>query len=106
MPANRQDFGQEHVRTREPVNRSTLALGHCVLRDAGAVPHVLDPGPIIEERLKAIAAEYEPRLVELERAIGTGSPSVRSKRELHATRRDYARARRRVKKLGRSRIVR
>jgi hypothetical protein len=68
------------------------------------VSDIVDPGPIIAERLKVVAGEYEPRLAELERAIDTAIPADvrRLKRERRRTRHAYARARRRVQRLSHS----
>src|SRR5260221_392254 len=43
------------------------------MRDAEAVPDVVDPSPFIEERLKVLAAEYEPRLREIDEANAISS---------------------------------
>jgi len=77
------------------------------MRDAEAMPDVVDPSAIIEERLKALAAEHESRLKKLDRAVvdANGKHARHLKRERRQERRAYRRARRKVQGLSRSGIV-
>ncbi len=65
------------------------------------MPDIVDPTPAIEEKLRALAAEYEPKLESLEHAVtesgGAGKRSAKAK--LRAMKREYAHARREVEKL-------
>lgn len=65
------------------------------------VPDVVDPTPIIRARLDGLAAELQPRIDELERALPAAPKEGRNRleAELRAVRRDYARARRRAQEL-------
>jgi len=65
------------------------------------VPEVVDPRPLIEERLRAAAEVHEPRIKELEHAIEeTGSSNVRAhKKELRRARHAYRVARREIRRL-------
>ena len=71
----------------------------------GAVRGFVDPGPVIKEHLAALAAEYEPRITELnEKVRSASSADARAvQRELRAVKREYAVARRRVRALHRGR---
>jgi hypothetical protein len=71
------------------------------VRDAGCVPDAVDPSPIVDEKLAAVAAEHEPRIAEIERAVAEAGPddARRMKTELRRARRAYAAARREVEKL-------
>jgi hypothetical protein len=64
------------------------------------VPDVVDPTPVIEEKLRALAAEYGPKLKALERAVedANAEPKRTAKAELRAMKRQYATARREVEK--------
>jgi hypothetical protein len=75
--------------------------------DAEAVPDVVDPTPIIDEGLKALAVEYEPRLKELDEAIAQAKQSNRRrlKRQRRRERRAYRSARRKVQGLSRSAML-
>jgi len=68
------------------------------------MPGIVDPKPIIEERLRALAAEHTPRIEELDAAIReAGKDDTRAlKKELRAAKRSYAVARYRVRALGRN----
>jgi hypothetical protein len=70
-------------------------------RDAGWVPEAVDPSPIIDEKLKVLAKEHEPRIDALYRAASqAGSDDLRRlKTELRRAKRAYASARREVEKL-------
>jgi hypothetical protein len=65
------------------------------------VSEASDPSPIIDEKLATLAAEHEPRIGEIERAVAeAGSDDTqRLKIELRRARRWYAAARREVEKL-------
>jgi hypothetical protein len=65
------------------------------------VPEAVDPTPVIEEKLSALAAEYEPKLDELEHAVAEADAATRrsAKADLRAMKRKYAAARREVEKL-------
>ena len=66
------------------------------------VTRIVDPSPIIEERLREVAAQYEPRLSELRASIASESARSarrRLKRSLRQTKRDYRRARAEVEVL-------
>lgn len=71
------------------------------------MPEIVDPTPIIEERLKALAAEHEPHLEELDAAIAKANRSDgrRLKRERRRKRRAYRSARRKVQGLSRSYVA-
>jgi hypothetical protein len=68
------------------------------------VPHIVDPKPIIEERLRVLAAEHKPRIQELERKIREADKADKPalKKERRAAKRAYAVARRRCRALGRN----
>jgi hypothetical protein len=80
---------------RAPIGSSGAA------RDTGRVPEVVDPMPVIEAKLSALAAEYEPKLDALERAVAEADAGAKrsAKAELRAMKRKYAAARREVEKL-------
>jgi hypothetical protein len=61
------------------------------------VSDVVDPNPIIEERLKVLAAEHEPGIAILKRAVANGEPG--SKSELRRAKRAYRLAALEVEKL-------
>jgi hypothetical protein len=65
------------------------------------VPEAVDPSPLIAEKLKALAAEYEPQIEALERAVIDAGRSVRRslKKDLRATKHAYRSARRESQKL-------
>jgi hypothetical protein len=65
------------------------------------VPEVVDPRPLIEERLSAVAIEHEPRIKALEQATAEASSSrARAlKKELRRARRAYRAARREIRRL-------
>lgn len=77
------------------------------MRDAEAVPDIVDPTPFIDERLEVLAVEYQPRLKELDEAIAQANRRDRRrlKRQLRRERRAYRSARRKVQGLLRSRAV-
>ena len=77
--------------------------GRTKLSNAGRMPGVVDPEPIIEARLRALAAEHEPALAALDRAIAAAAPKeARSLRaERRRAKRKYRTARREVEKLRR-----
>jgi hypothetical protein len=56
----------------------------------GAVHEIVDPKPAIEERLRALVAEYGPRIDEIERAVAGAAGNA--KRDLKAERRKVKRA--------------
>jgi hypothetical protein len=56
----------------------------------GSVPEIVDPKPAIEEQLRRLAAEYGPRIAEIERAIPSAADDAR--RDLKAERRKVKRA--------------
>jgi len=63
---------------------------------------MVDPSPIIEQRLIEVAAEYEPRLAVLRESIDSESARAARrglKRSLRRTKREYRRARREVESL-------
>jgi hypothetical protein len=62
---------------------------------------VVDPSPLIEEKLRALAAEHEPRIAALERRVAEADRAARraAKAELQSSRRAYAAERRAVEKL-------
>jgi hypothetical protein len=70
-------------------------------RDAKRVPEVADPSPIIEEKLRALAAEHDPKIAELDAAVAAADR--KAARPLRADRRrakrSYRKARRAVEKL-------
>jgi hypothetical protein len=70
-------------------------------RDAEQVPEVVDPSPIIQEKLRALAAEHEPKIAELDAAVAAADR--KAARLLRADRRrakrSYRKARRVVEKL-------
>jgi hypothetical protein len=70
------------------------------------VSEIVDPTPIIEEKLNALAAEYEPTLKKLDDAIVQAHQGdrLRLKRERRREMRAYRSARRKVQRL-RSRAV-
>jgi hypothetical protein len=74
------------------------------MRDADAVSEIVDPTPIIEEKLSALAAKHEPRLRSFDAAIAKAKWSDRRhlKRERRRAMRAYRAARRRVQRLSRS----
>jgi hypothetical protein len=59
---------------------------------------VADPSPVIEERLRSVAAQHEPRIEALELAVvNASSDEVRDvKKELRRAKRAYAAARREI----------
>jgi len=59
-----------------------------------AMSEFVDPIPIEEEQLRAIAAEFEPKIAALELAVGaaSGAEARRLKRDLRNIRDDYRRA--------------
>jgi hypothetical protein len=65
------------------------------------VPDVVDPRPLIEERLSAVAIEHEPRIKALEHATAEASSSNAwaLKKELRRARRAYRVARREIRRL-------
>jgi hypothetical protein len=65
------------------------------------VPDIVDPSPVIEEKLRALAVEYEPKLDALERAVDDADAEMKrsAKADLRAMKRQYAAARREVAKL-------
>ena len=67
------------------------------------MPHIVDPKPIIEERLRALAAEHTPRIEALELAIRDAAEADKRalKKERRAAKRSYAAARRKVRGLRR-----
>jgi hypothetical protein len=69
--------------------------------ETGLVADIVDPTPAIEERLRLLAAKYEPKLDALERAVAdsdvTGKRSAKA--DLRAAKREYAAVRRNVEKL-------
>jgi hypothetical protein len=77
------------------------------MRDAGTVSEIVDPTPIIEEKLSALAAEHEPRLKSFDAAIANAKPSDRRhlKRERRREVRAYHSARRKVQRLSRSPVA-
>jgi hypothetical protein len=65
------------------------------------MPEVVDPRPAIEERLRGVAEEHEPRIKALEHALAeTSSSNARPlKKELRRARRAYRIARREIRRL-------
>jgi len=65
------------------------------------VPEIVDPSPIIQEKLHALAAEHEPRIAQLDKAIAaTNRKAARPLRaERRRAKRSYRKARRAVDKL-------
>jgi hypothetical protein len=65
------------------------------------MPEVVDPRPAIEERLRGVAEEHEPRITALEHALAeAGSSNARAlKKELRRARRAYRVARREISRL-------
>jgi hypothetical protein len=65
------------------------------------MPEVVDPRPAIEERLRGVAEEHEPRITALEHALAETSSSNASllKMELRRARRAYGAARREISRL-------
>ena len=68
------------------------------------MPGIVDPKPIIAERLRALAAEHKPRIEALEAAIREADKDDKPalKKERRAAKRSYAVARRRARRLGRN----
>jgi hypothetical protein len=52
---------------------------------------------MVEERLKALASEHEPRITALQRSVRDGVPGAKA--ELRRAKRTYAAARREVAKM-------
>jgi hypothetical protein len=77
------------------------------MRDAGVVSEIVDPTPIINERLKALAAEHEPSLSELDVAIAEANRGDRRrlKRGRRRKWRFYRLAQRKVQALTHSRAA-
>lgn len=65
------------------------------------MPEIVDPSPVAEERLRALADEHEPQIRTLEAAIATASPDELKtlQSQLKKATAAYARDRRRVKTL-------
>ena len=91
-------MGLHEERTeRRSVPNGVLARG-----TISAVARIVDPSPIIEQRLIEVAAEYEPRLAVLRESIDSESARRARqglKRSLRRTKREYRRARREVESL-------
>ena len=67
-----------------------------------AVARIVDPSPLIEQRLSEVAAKYEPRLVQLQVSIASESERAARrglKRSLRQTKREYRRTRHQVESL-------
>jgi hypothetical protein len=71
------------------------------LREADCVPEVVDPSPVIEEKLTALAAEHEPRIMAMERRLAEVHPddARRLKTDLRQAKRTYAAARQTFERL-------
>jgi hypothetical protein len=59
------------------------------------VHRFVDPGPVVQERLATLEAEYKSEMEAFDRRAATAAPSERSaiRRELRARERDFRRAR-------------
>jgi hypothetical protein len=66
------------------------------------MPDVVDPRPVIDQKLSALVAEYQPKLDALERAVSeaNGETKRAARAELRAMKRRYAAARREIANLG------
>jgi hypothetical protein len=53
---------------------------HRRVKNNGRVPHIVDPSPLIEQRLKAIDAEFLPRLESASQAVNDAT-TRRERRE-------------------------
>lgn len=61
---------------------------------------IVDPRPLIDARLRSLAAEYEPRIAEVEKRLAEAGDAVWAKRikaERRAIKRLYREERRRTK---------
>jgi predicted component of type VI protein secretion system len=64
------------------------------------VARIVDPRPLIEARLRELAAEYEPRIAEVEGRLAETDDCVSAKRmktELRALKKVYRQERRRTR---------
>ena len=68
---------------------------------AMCVAEVVEPGPLIDERLRAVAKEHEARIEALEHAFveARSSNAKLLKKELRRARRAYRAARREIRRL-------
>jgi hypothetical protein len=73
------------------------------MREAECVPDAVDPTPVIDERLKALAAEHEPRIAAFKRAVAEREAGA--KRELRRAQRTYKKARREVERMRHSGVA-
>jgi hypothetical protein len=87
-----------HQRSRRLHAERELGVTSAML---GGVPDTADPGPIISERLAALAAESAPKLASLDAAIaGAEAGTKRSLRaERRAVKREFRKEQREVRKL-------
>ena len=52
-----------------------MPIGSSVrVREAGCVPDLVDPGPVIDEKLRALASEHAPRITAMERSLAEAGP--------------------------------
>ena len=80
---------------------SRSGWGRTVAWETSGVPEIVDPSPVAEERLRALAAKHEPRIHTLEAAIASASPDELKglPSQLKKEKVAYARHRRSVKTL-------
>jgi len=80
---------------------ASRSAGRCGTRDAEPVPEVVDPSPIIEEKLRALAAEHEPKIAKLDAAIAAADRKAarRLRVDRRSAKRSYRKARHAVEKL-------
>jgi hypothetical protein len=72
------------------------------------MPEIVDPSPLIAERLRAEAEEYEPRLRELDAAMASATNADDKRRlikEKHEVQRAYNAATRQARRLSGSGIA-